>query len=96
MEMTARVNGRLVSRGNMESMHWTFPQMIAHASQAVELQVGDVFGSGTVGTGSLVEQQSKRTKWLKPGDTVELVIERLGTLRNKVIEAKAKKTKEGN
>jgi len=94
LEMTARVNGKQVSKGNMASMHWTFPQMIVHASQSVDLRVGDVFGSGTVGTGSLVEQQSKRTKWLKPGDNVELAIERLGTLRNRVIEAKAKKAKE--
>lgn len=96
LEMTARVNDKQVSRGNMESIHWTFPQMIAHASQAVELHVGDVFGSGTVGTGSLVEKQSKRTRWLKPGDTVELAIERLGTLRNRVIESNPKKTREAN
>ena len=94
LEMTARLNGKQISKGNMDSMHWTFPEMIAHASQDVELQVGDVFGSGTVGTGSLVEQQSKRTKWLKPGDTVELTIERLGTLRNRVIESRTKKTRE--
>ncbi len=96
LEMTARVNGKQLSRGNMESMHWTFPQMIAYASQDVELQVGDVFGSGTVGTGSLVEQQSKRTKWLKSGDTVELMVGRLGTLRNRVIESRTKKSREAN
>ena len=96
LEMTARLNGKQVSKGNMESMHWTFPQMIAHASQDVELHVGDVFGSGTVGTGSLVEQHSKRTKWLKPGDTIELTIERLGTLRNRVIESRTKTTREAS
>jgi len=68
--------------------------MIAHASQDVELHVGDVFGSGTVGTGSLVEQHSKGTKWLKPGNTIELTIERLGTLRNRVIESRTKTTRE--
>jgi 2-keto-4-pentenoate hydratase/2-oxohepta-3-ene-1,7-dioic acid hydratase in catechol pathway len=96
LEMTARVNDKQVSKGNMESMHWTFSQMIAHASQDVELQVGDVFGSGTVGTGSLIEQQSKRTKWLRPGDNVELAIERLGTLRNRVIESRTKKAREAD
>ncbi len=92
LEMTAKVNGKQVSKGNMESIHWTFPQMIARASESVELQPGEVFGSGTVGTGSLVEQDQLRTRWLKPGDVVELSIERLGTLRNRVIEPRLNRT----
>ena len=85
LEMRGEINGRLVSKGNMQSMHWTFADMISYASQSVELQVGDVFGSGTVGGGSLLEQQSKKPRWLKSGDEVELSIERLGSLRNRVI-----------
>lgn len=94
LEMTAKLNGTTVSRGNLRSIHWTFADMISYASQDVELQVGDVFGSGTVGTGSLVEQQSKRPRWLKPGDQVELAIERLGTLRNSVIGQESAEEKE--
>ncbi|HMB66654.1 MAG TPA: fumarylacetoacetate hydrolase family protein [Candidatus Bathyarchaeia archaeon] len=85
LEMTAKVNGKQLSMGNVDQMHWTFPQMIARASQSVQLQPGEVFGSGTVGTGSLLELGPEVHPWLKPGDTVELEIERLGVLRNKVI-----------
>jgi 2-keto-4-pentenoate hydratase/2-oxohepta-3-ene-1,7-dioic acid hydratase in catechol pathway len=84
--MKAKVNGRQLSEGNMNKMHWTFLQMIARASQSVELQVGEVFGSGTVGTGSLLELGQEVHPWLKPGDRVELEIERLGVLRNRIIE----------
>ncbi len=85
LKMTAKVNGKQLSQGNMDKMHWTFPQMIARASQSVQLQPGEVFGSGTVGTGSLLEIGQDAHPWLRPGDTVELEIERLGVLRNKVI-----------
>src|SRR3989449_1240702 len=85
LKMTAKVNNKQLSIGNMDKMHWTFPQMIARASQSVQLQPGEVFGSGTVGTGSLLELGLEVHPWLKPGDMVELEIERLGVLRNKVI-----------
>jgi fumarylacetoacetate (FAA) hydrolase len=87
LAMKARVNGKELSHGNMSSMHWTFSQMIARASQAVEVQPGDVFGSGTVGTGSLLELGQDVHRWLRPGDEVELEINRLGTLRNRIIES---------
>ncbi len=87
LQMTAKVNGKQLSKGNMKSIYWTFPQMIARASQSVELQPGEVFGSGTVGTGSLLELGSEVHRWLKPGDVVELEIERLGVLGNKVIQS---------
>jgi fumarylacetoacetate (FAA) hydrolase len=89
LKMTAKVNGKQLSTGNMGKMHWTFPQMIARASQSVQLHPGEVFGSGTVGTGSLLELGQEVHPWLKPGDVVELEIERLGVLRNKVTNARA-------
>jgi len=85
LKMTAKVNNRQLSMGNMDKMHWTFPQMISRASQSVQLQPGEVFGSGTVGTGSLLELGKDVHPWLRPEDMVELEIERLGALRNKVI-----------
>ncbi len=90
LEMTARVNGRRLSHGNMEKMYWSFPQMVAWASQSVQLQPGDVFGSGTMGTGSILELGTEVHRWLQPGDRVELEVERLGVLRNKVIDASQK------
>jgi fumarylacetoacetate (FAA) hydrolase len=86
LEMTASVNGRELSRGNSGAMHWTWPQLLAHASRDVWLKPGDVLGSGTVGTGCILELTPEAVGgWLKPGDVVELTIERLGTLRNRVV-----------
>jgi fumarylacetoacetate (FAA) hydrolase len=86
LEMTASVNGRTLSRGNASSMYWTWPQLIAHASRDTRLVPGDVLGSGTVGTGCILELTPEAVGgWLKPGDVVELSVERLGTLRNRVV-----------
>jgi len=87
LEMTATVNGKQYSRGNAGSMYWTWPQLLAHASRDTELRPGDVLGSGTVGTGCILELTPEAVGgWLQPGDVVELSIERLGTLRNTVVE----------
>jgi len=87
LSMKARVNGIQLSNGNMKSMHWTFPQMIARASQSAEVHPGEVFGSGTVGTGSILELGTEVHRWLRPDDEVELEIERLGVLRNRIIQS---------
>jgi fumarylacetoacetate (FAA) hydrolase len=85
LSMTARVNGKEYSRGNAGAMHWTWPQLLAHASRDTELRPGDVLGSGTVGTGCILELTPEAVGgWLKPGDVVELEIERIGVLRNVV------------
>ena len=87
LEMTAAVNGRILSRGDSGTMYWTWPQLLAHASRDATLRPGDVIGSGTVGTGCILELTPERAGgWLRPGDVVELSIERLGTLRNRVVE----------
>ncbi len=86
LEMTASVNGREYSRGNAKDMYWSWPQLLAHASRDTVLRPGDVLGSGTVGTGCILELTPEVVGgWLKPGDKVELTIEKLGTLSNQVI-----------
>ncbi len=88
LEMIARVNGKELSRGNVKDMTWTFAQIIERASYGVTLSPGDVIGSGTCGTGCLLELNgSKITNdlWIKAGDVVELEIDRLGTLTNRVV-----------
>jgi fumarylacetoacetate (FAA) hydrolase len=84
LAMIARINGEEITRGNAKTIHWTFADMIARASQAVELLPGDVIGSGTVGGGCLLELGEEIHPWLVPGDEVELEIERLGRLRNRI------------
>ena len=86
LEMLARVNGKELSRGNAKSMHFNWPQLIAQASRDAELYPGDLLGSGTVGSGCILELGPEHTGgWLKPGDVVELEIERLGILRTPII-----------
>jgi fumarylacetoacetate (FAA) hydrolase len=82
--MIARINGEEVTRGNAKSIHWTFAQMIERASSQVDLLPGDVIGSGTVGGGCILELGEEVHPWLEPGDEVELEIERLGRLRNRI------------
>ena len=84
LTMRACVNGVERSRGNFNDMYWSFGDLLARASESVTLQPGDVIGSGTVGTGCLLEITKGQGPWLGKGDVVELEIERIGTLRNKV------------
>lgn len=85
LEMRAEINGKEVSRGNAGSMYWSWPQILAHASRDTKLMPGDVIGSGTVGTGCILELTPQKTGgWLKRGDRVTLIVERLGRLENVV------------
>ncbi len=84
LEMSARVNGRELSRGNFKDIHWSFGEIIARVSDSVMLHPGDVIGSGTVGTGCLLELTKFQGPWLNKGDVVELEVERIGVLRNTV------------
>lgn len=87
LEMTARVNGRELSRGNVAALHHPIPRQIAQASRDAELFPGDLIGTGTVGTGCILELGPENTGgWLKPGDVVELTVEKIGTLRHRVVE----------
>ncbi len=84
LTMRGCINGVERSRGNFNDMYWSFGDLLARASEYVTLLPGDVIGSGTVGTGCLLELTKAQGPWLDEGDVVELTIERLGTLRNKV------------
>lgn len=82
LEMVARVNDEERSRGNMGEMHHPWAKIVEHAARNTRLRAGDVLGSGTVGTGCILEHGDGR--WLQPGDAVELEIEGIGVLRNRV------------
>ena len=81
-EMVARVNGEERSRGNARDMHHAWAAIVEHAARNTRLVPGDVLGSGTVGSGCILEAGDGR--WLRPGDVVELEIEGIGVLRNTV------------
>ena len=87
LTMTAHLNGQEISSGNFKDIYFSFPQMIERASLNAWLVPGDILGSGTVGTGCLLEFGDKRERYLQPGDIMELEIEGLGLLRNTVVTA---------
>jgi 2-keto-4-pentenoate hydratase/2-oxohepta-3-ene-1,7-dioic acid hydratase in catechol pathway len=81
LSMTARINGELWSEGNSHAMHWKFEQMIEFLSKDDTIYPGDVIGSGTVGTGCGLELD----RWVQRGDIMELEIEKIGVLQNRVV-----------
>lgn len=81
LTMVARVNGEEWGRGSTRDMRWTFEDVIAHVSASETLYPGEVLGSGTVGNGCGLE----RSRYLKSGDVVELEVEGIGVLRNRVV-----------
>ncbi|MPZ74607.1 MAG: fumarylacetoacetate hydrolase family protein [Nitriliruptorales bacterium] len=88
--MVARVNGDEWSRGDLADIHHSFGELVSYASRDSLVRSGDVIGSGTVGTGCILELSlthgSSRYPWLRPGDVVELEVEGIGILRNRVAE----------
>jgi len=81
LAMTARVNGEVWCRGSSSDMHWRFDDLIAHISAGETLHPGEIIGSGTVGDGCGHEHM----RYLDEGDVVELEIEHIGVLRNRVV-----------
>jgi 2-keto-4-pentenoate hydratase/2-oxohepta-3-ene-1,7-dioic acid hydratase in catechol pathway len=80
--MTARINGEVWSEGWTDDMHWSFSQLISYVSQAETLMPGDFFGSGACPTGCGLELD----RWIQPGDSVEVAVEGIGALRNRIVK----------
>jgi 2-keto-4-pentenoate hydratase/2-oxohepta-3-ene-1,7-dioic acid hydratase in catechol pathway len=80
LRMEARVNGKMRSQGVTEGMLFSFEEIIAHVTKDETLMPGEFIGSGTVGNGCGLE-----LGWyLEHGDTIELDVEKIGVLKNKV------------
>jgi fumarylacetoacetate (FAA) hydrolase len=87
LSMTASVNGAELSRGSWADAQFSFAEMVERASAEVRLRPGDLLGSGTVGTGCLLEIKDQQLgRWLEPGDEVTLRVDRLGALTNPVVD----------
>ena len=81
LRMQARVNGETWCDNNSSTIYWKFSDMIAHISKSETLHPGEVIGSGTVGFGCGLEH----LRFLNDGDIVELEVEKIGVISNKVI-----------
>jgi fumarylacetoacetate (FAA) hydrolase len=83
------VDGEVLSRTPLEAMHWSWPQLLAHAARDTVLHPGDVLGSGTLGRGCLLELNAGRPederRWLQPGQDVVLRVPGLGELATPVV-----------
>jgi 2-keto-4-pentenoate hydratase/2-oxohepta-3-ene-1,7-dioic acid hydratase in catechol pathway/glyoxylase-like metal-dependent hydrolase (beta-lactamase superfamily II) len=89
LQVTALVNDNVIGSGSTAQMDWTFGEVISYASRGVTLRPGDVIGSGTVPTCTLVEHLSltgleKFPGWLRDGDVVTLRVQGLGETRQTV------------
>ena len=92
LAMTATVNGKEYSRASLAEIYWSFGEMLAYASRGTRVVPGDVIGSGTCGTGCILELSlvhgEQAYPWLSPGDHVALEVEHLGRVVNRVVEGK--------
>lgn len=82
--MTATVNGTPYSSGSLDTLYWSFGEMIAYASRGTRVLPGDLIGSGTVGTGCILELSrvhgADAYPYLAPGDHVRLEVDGLGAI----------------
>jgi 2-keto-4-pentenoate hydratase/2-oxohepta-3-ene-1,7-dioic acid hydratase in catechol pathway len=87
--LTASVNGTSYSRGNLRDLYWSFGEMIAYASRGTRLVPGDIIGSGTVGTGCILELSrvhgADAYPYLRPGDQVRLEGGTLGAIEARIV-----------
>lgn len=84
LRMQARVNGETWCDSNSRTIHHKFEDLLARVSSDETVHPGEFFGSGTVGDGCGLEHN----RYLKDGDVVELEVEKIGILRNRVIRQK--------
>jgi 2-keto-4-pentenoate hydratase/2-oxohepta-3-ene-1,7-dioic acid hydratase in catechol pathway len=91
LDLRATVNGVQTGQDLLSNMGWTFEELIAYASRGARVRAGDVLGAGTCGNGGCLAELWGRTGAMEPpplcpGDVVELAVEGIGTVRNRVVE----------
>ena len=75
-----KVNGELWSRTGTADMRWSFEEMLAHASAGEDVHAGELLSAGTLPDGCGLELG----RWIAPGDELELTIEHVGSVRNRI------------
>jgi 2-keto-4-pentenoate hydratase/2-oxohepta-3-ene-1,7-dioic acid hydratase in catechol pathway len=90
LDMRVSVNGVELGQDLLSNMGWPFEELLAYASRGTEVRAGDVLGSGTCGNGGCLAELWGRNGELsppplRPGDVVEMTVEGIGTLRNRIV-----------
>ena len=86
LDMECFINNERFSYDNLGNMSWTFGQIIERISMGTTIYPGDIIGSGTCATGCFLElNQKNNDRWLRKGDKIELRVDKLGTLTNKIV-----------
>ncbi|MGY1823540.1 fumarylacetoacetate hydrolase family protein [Geodermatophilus sp. SYSU D00079] len=91
LDMRVSVNGEEIGQDLLSNMGWPFEELISYASRGTEVRAGDVLGSGTCGNGGCLgelwgRRGAQTPPPLQPGDVVEMTVEGIGTIRNRVVE----------
>jgi len=93
LRMGASVNGQRWSSGNLADLYWSFGEMIAYASRGTRIRPGDLIGSGTVGTGCILELSGvhgdQAYPYLRAGDHVHLEVEEMGAIDATILTGRA-------
>jgi 2-keto-4-pentenoate hydratase/2-oxohepta-3-ene-1,7-dioic acid hydratase in catechol pathway len=94
LDLRVSVNGEQIGQDLLSNMGWPFEELVSYASRGTVVRAGDVLGSGTCGNGGcLAELWGTRGEAapppLRPGDVVEMTVEGIGTIRNRVVEGLA-------
>jgi 2-keto-4-pentenoate hydratase/2-oxohepta-3-ene-1,7-dioic acid hydratase in catechol pathway len=89
LDLRARINDRELGDDTLANMAWNFEELIAYASRGAWIRPGDVLGSGTCGSGCLLELRGRRGRDAYPalaaGDTVTLSVQGIGELTNTIV-----------
>jgi acylpyruvate hydrolase len=83
LDIELRLNGKTMQKSNTRNLIFKVPDLVSHISKVMTLEVGDVIATGTPGGVGFVRNPQV---FMKPGDIVEIEIEGIGQLRNRVTE----------
>ncbi|SIR27589.1 fumarylacetoacetate hydrolase family protein [Bosea sp. TND4EK4] len=90
LSISASVNGRRYTTGNLADISWSFEEMLSFAARGATVRTGDIIGSGTCSTGCILELSQShgadRFPWLSSGDQVVIEVERLGLIENTIVQ----------
>lgn len=84
LDIQLSIDGEVLQHSNTRHLIFKLPDLIAHLSSVITLEAGDIISTGTpagVGLGRTPK------RWLQPGETITITIERIGKLTNRTVTA---------